>query len=103
MQQFEIAHYAKHPVGRWREPNFIIRPVRSVMARSSRQAARILDPLPVPAYLWELTTQKFIASNQPMREFDGHMEDELQDSTGETYSSLMKSRQQSVPSKLDQR
>ncbi len=42
------------------------------MAYNSRQAAQLLDPLPVPAYIWSRTTRKFLGSNQALRDLLGY-------------------------------
>lgn len=48
------------------------------MPRYKTQAALMLEPLPLPAYLWEIDTEKFLASNQAMRDLVGYSEEELQ-------------------------
>lgn len=40
-------------------------------------ARRLLDPLPLPAYLWESRTASFLGSNPPFRELTGYSEVEV--------------------------
>ncbi len=47
------------------------------MTDTAKQAAQLLEPLPVPAYLFELSTEKFLGSNQAMRDLVGYTEEEL--------------------------
>lgn len=42
-----------------------------------RAARRLLDPLPLPAYLWEPRTASFLGSNAPFRELTGYSEEEV--------------------------
>lgn len=47
------------------------------MAYNSRQAAQLLDPLPVPAYIWSRTARKFLGSNQALRDLLGYTDVEI--------------------------
>jgi PAS domain S-box-containing protein len=47
------------------------------MAYNSRQAAQLLDPLPVAAYIWSRTTRKFLGSNQALRDLLGYTDLEI--------------------------
>lgn len=40
-------------------------------------AQRLLEPLPVPAYLWEPQTSSFLGSNAAFRELTGYSEEEV--------------------------
>ena len=41
------------------------------------QASCLLNPLPVPAYLWDIETQKFFAANDALLQLLGYSEEEL--------------------------
>jgi len=41
------------------------------------QASCLLNPLPVPAYLWDIETQKVFAANDALRQLFGYSEEEL--------------------------
>lgn len=47
------------------------------MTGASAQAAYILDPLPVPAYLWDRRTERFVGWNRAMLDLLGYPADEL--------------------------
>lgn len=47
------------------------------MSHKSKQGSRMLDPIPVPAYLWEMETERFIAWNEALGDLIGYSNDEL--------------------------
>ena len=44
---------------------------------SRNQAAKLLDPLPLPAFIWDIDTEKFIGGNQLLLDLLGYTADEL--------------------------
>jgi PAS domain S-box-containing protein len=50
-----------------------------VMFYRSTRAEELLDPLPVPAYLWDCKTEKFVDSNQAFCDLLGYSADEIHD------------------------
>jgi PAS domain S-box-containing protein len=47
--------------------------------RTTKKADELLEPLPAPAYLWDIATECFIGSNQPFRDLLGYSRDEVLD------------------------
>lgn len=47
------------------------------MKKIDQAASRLLEMLPVPAYLWEPRTESFLGSNARFREVTGYSEEEV--------------------------
>jgi len=70
-EQFEL-HICSGTVARAAVENQVLK-----TSNIDYAAHRLLEPLPVPAFLWELRTASFLGSNARFRELIGYSEEEV--------------------------